>query len=191
MVRAGIKVLAAALIIDSLVAAWLFINNSQLLMWWLLANAAALPSAAVVMLARRRRPEVIQKHPTRTFSEHQKLHGSEHETLKGEVVKSGGERIIADYLYRNKIRYVYEKPVVGPTGRMISRPDFYLSDYDVYVEYWGMADTKDGKDRRQYTKGMEWKMARYRENGIRLVSIYPREIDRLDSIFQQKLKEVM
>lgn len=188
MVSVRIKVLSVALIIDALTAAWIFMVNDQLLTWWLLANAVA---AAVVAILSRRKPKHKARKPVRaSFSEHQQMHGSEHETLNGELVKSGGERMIADYFFKNKIRYEYEKPATGAANRIISRPDFYLPDYDVYVEYWGMADTQDGKERKEYAKGMEWKMARYRENGIRFVSIYPNEIEKLDSVFAKKLKEV-
>lgn len=54
-----------------------------------------------------------------------------------------------------------------------------------------MADTEDSKERKEYARSMEWKMARYRENGIKFISIYPREIDSIDAVFQKKLKEVL
>ncbi len=79
---------------------------------------------------------------------------------------------------------------MGTTNRRISRPDFYLSEHDVYVEYWGMVNTKDHRSRQEYIKGMEWKMARYHENGIRFISIYPEDLGKLDTVFQQKLREV-
>lgn len=118
------------------------------------------------------------------------MHGSTYKTMNGELVKSGGERMIADYLFHNKIRYEYERPAMGSSNRRIGRPDFYLPDYDIYVEYWGMVTTEDGKDRKEYQKGMEWKMANYEEAGIRFISIYPHEIESLDSVFQKTLKEV-
>lgn len=184
------KVLSIALIIDALAATWIFMVDYQLLTWWLLANAAAASAVIIAFLSRRRSGRSFQKHPGRvSFSEHQTIRGLRHETLNGEVVKSGGERMIADYLFHNKIRYEYEKPAKGKSNRTISRPDFYLPDYDVYVEYWGMVDTQDGNDRKEYVKGMEWKMARYRENGIRFISIYPNEIEKLDSVFARKLKD--
>jgi hypothetical protein len=191
MVRTAAKILAAAIVIDALTAAWIIIgNNDQLWVWLLLANAIAMP-ALIIAVIRRRKPTSQKRSGRTSFAEHQKLHGSLHQTRKGETVKSGGERILADYFYYNKIRYEYEKAAIGDSGRMISRPDFYLPDYDVYVEYWGMADTEDSKERKEYARSMEWKMARYRENGIRFISIYPREIDSIDSVFQKKLKEVL
>jgi hypothetical protein len=37
-------------------------------------------------------------------------------TLKGEVVRSEAEKIIADYFTRSGIRYVYEQPAMGRWG---------------------------------------------------------------------------
>lgn len=193
MVRAAIKLLIGAVVVDALAAVWIVTENSyQLSTWWLLVNTIAIPAIVIAVLKRRRSRQALRRRSGRvSFSEHQKLHGSEHKTKNGEIVKSGGERIIADYFYRNKIRYQYEKAAIGDSGRRISRPDFYLPDYDVYVEYWGMADTEDSGDRKEYAKSMEWKMARYHENGIKVISIFPREIDNIDAVFQKKLKEVL
>lgn len=188
MVSTKAKVLAIALAIDALAAAWTFMADSQLLNWWLLANGAAVAVTIPVLFLRRSR-HAIRSTGRTSFSEHQKMHGSAYRTMNGELVKSGGERMIADYFFRNKIHYEYEKPATDAFNRRIARPDFYLPDYDIYVEYWGMAATKDGKDRKEYQKGMEWKMAKYKEAGIRFISIYPHEIEILDSIFQKKLKE--
>lgn len=188
MVSAKAKALAITLAIDALAAAWVFVVGGQLLNWWLLANGAASAVIISVLLVRRSR-RTIPRAGRISFSEHQKMRGSTYKTMNGELVKSGGERMIADYFFRNKIRYEYEKPVMGTANRRIARPDFYLPDYDIYVEYWGMVATEDGKDRKEYQRGMEWKMAKYKEAGIRFISIYPNEIEILDSAFQKKLKE--
>lgn len=183
------KVLAPILIVDALAAAWIFMVDDQLLIWWIVANALAIAAVVIAILSGRKHKETTRRAGRASFLEHQEKHGTRHETMRGELVKSGGERMIADYFLRNKIRYEYEKPAMGASNRRIGRPDFYLPDYDIYVEYWGMVDTEDRKDRNEYLKGMEWKMARYREAGIKFISIYPQEIENLDSVFEKKLKE--
>ena len=85
-------------------------------------------------------------------------------TLRGEVVRSYSEKVIADWFSRNGIKYLYECPSFDRKGSVISRPDFYLPDYCVYVEYWGLVGT--GKE---YAKTMRWKAAQYRMNGVRVV----------------------
>lgn len=106
-------------------------------------------------------------------------------------MKSNGEKLIADYLFQNNIQYMYEKPArtKNPVSRNISRPDFYLQDYDVYIEYWGMVNTRDEKTRTEYVRSMNWKMAQYYNNGIKFISIYPNNLDNLDSILRRELRD--
>ena len=109
-------------------------------------------------------------------------------TLRGEVVRSSSERVIADYFSRRGIRYIYEQPAMGRWGlRRISRPDFYLPDYNVYVEYWGLVNLPDNFARSRYERNMQWKMAQYHRNRIRFVSLYPDELGNLDMTFRTKL----
>ncbi|HZT34521.1 MAG TPA: hypothetical protein VFA15_01270 [Nitrososphaera sp.] len=130
-------------------------------------------------------------------------YGSTQITLKGEEVKSYGEKVIADYFFQNNINYEYETPVMEKrspnkrrskrnyvNARRISRPDFYLPDFDVYIEYWGLADAYNQTKRDEYTKSMNWKMDKYRENGIKFISIYKDNLDSLDSSFKSKLRDV-
>jgi hypothetical protein len=110
-------------------------------------------------------------------------------THRGEVVRSNSERVIADYFSRSGIRYVYEQPAMGRWGfRRISRPDFYLPD-GVYVEFWGLVNLPDNFARSRYERSMRWKMAQYRRNGIRFVSLYPSELGNLDAAFRPKLQQ--
>lgn len=69
-------------------------------------------------------------------------------TIKGEIVKSKGEAIIANFLYRNSIEYQYEKiyPEYMPERR-IYRPDFTLNlnGEDIYLEYFGLSMYKENE----------------------------------------------
>ena|SRR5437867_1503718 len=113
-------------------------------------------------------------------------------TDKGQEVESIGEKRIADYFAKNNIRYEYEPAVFtkGWNKRLIGYPDFFLVDFNVYVEYWGMTGVADIADRVRYVGKMRWKMAQYHENGIKFISLYPPNLDNLDSMFRRKLKEV-
>ncbi len=126
-------------------------------------------------------------------SEPKPQYGIKSVTLNGEEVKSVAERKIADYFSRNNIKYVYEKEARSRGlifSSKISNPDFYLPDYDVYVEYWGLVDADDDYTRRQYVRNMKRKMAIYYANKIKFISIYPRNMDNLDWIFRTKFKKV-
>ena len=122
-----------------------------------------------------------------------KKYGVKSVTLRGETVKSIGEKRIADYFERNNIRYVYEKEARTNAlifSSKISNPDFYLPDYDVYVEYWGLVNADDNHTRTRYERNMKRKMALYHQNKIKFISIYPRNLQNLDWIFRKKFEKV-
>jgi hypothetical protein len=120
-----------------------------------------------------------------------KTYGGLTYTQRGEVVRSNSERTIADYFHRNSIRYVYEQDAVNRwNSRRISRPDFYLPDYGIYVEYWGMLGVEDSRVRSRYERSMKWKMAKYHQNNIKFISIYPDNMGNLDWVFRAKFREV-
>ncbi len=100
----------------------------------------------------------------------------------GELVRSFSEKRIADYFKKNNIRYVYEQS----PDYVIRNPDFYLPDYDVYVEFWGLLNADDSWTRENYERNMRRKMAIYHKRNKRLVSIYPQNLENLDWIFRKK-----
>ena len=91
-------------------------------------------------------------------------------------MRSHSEKVIADWLFRKGIRYVYEHPVFDSRGRRVGVPDFYLPDFRVYLEYWGLVGADKG-----YEKHMARKMERYLRNGVRVVSLYPGDLRDLGS----------
>lgn len=97
----------------------------------------------------------------------------------GTLVQSDGERKIADWLSAHNIAYRYDERYRILNGHAI-RPDFYLPELDVYIEYWGM-DTAD------YKIGMLKKQQLYQQEGKRLISIYPADKSRLDTVLRNKL----
>jgi len=100
-------------------------------------------------------------------------------TLDGTLVQSDGERRIAEWLAANKIAYRYDDRLRLIEGFQI-RPDFYLPEYDVYIEYWGM-------DTPRYKAGMYLKQDLYMHAGKKLISLYPDDKLRLDTALGAKL----
>jgi hypothetical protein len=98
----------------------------------------------------------------------------------GIVVQSEGERRIAQWLtsiglmfrYDAKFRIIWEFQI---------RPDFYLPELDVYIEYWGM-------DKPQYKMSMLKKQILYQQEGKRVISIYPKDLPSLDALLLSKLR---
>ena len=94
-------------------------------------------------------------------------------TFAGEVVKSHGERLIANFLYLNGVDYVYERPYdvhVADATHSQYRPDFYYPDIDVWHEHWAL--DRDGKPPAEfdgYAEGMAWKRGVHAQHGTTLV----------------------
>ncbi len=104
-------------------------------------------------------------------------------TVDGTLVQSDGERRIADWLASHGIAYRYDARLRIIEGFQI-RPDFYLPEYDVYIEYWGM-------DTPRYKAGMYLKQDLYMHAGKRLISLYPQDKARLDETLRPKLASLV
>jgi len=102
-------------------------------------------------------------------------------TKDGNFVQSHGEKKISEWLANNKIKYRYDERYRIIDGYAI-RPDFYLPEFDVYIEYWGM-DTPD------YKIGMLKKLKLYQQQCKKLISLYPEDKNNLDAILKQKLSK--
>ncbi len=86
-------------------------------------------------------------------------------TIKKEKVKSIEELEIANFYFLNGIDYIYENPYeieVGDKEHRQYTPDFYLKDYGIYHEHYGV--DKNGKatqykdvEARRYEEGILWK----------------------------------
>jgi DNA helicase-4 len=94
-------------------------------------------------------------------------------TLNNEVVRSRGELIIANWLFYNGIKYVYEAPYKVDTADTQHRryqPDFYFPELDAYLEHWAInADGEAPADFPNYKEGMAWKRELHRQHGTKLI----------------------
>lgn len=109
-------------------------------------------------------------------------------TVNNETVKSYGEMDIANFLMQNGIQYIYEHPYEIDTrtseyGQY--HPDFYLPDYKIYIEYFGINrkgevpsyfKSVNGMSASEaYRASMEWKRATHRENKTTMIECYAYE----------------
>lgn len=98
-------------------------------------------------------------------------------TLKGEVVKSYGELLIANWLFKNGVEYRYEAPYEIATKTLEFRqykPDFYLPEQGLYLEYWGVdkrGNTAPFVNKAKYHEGMQWKRSIHKQHGTLLVEL--------------------
>ena len=100
-------------------------------------------------------------------------------TEDGTAVQSQGERRIGDFLSQRRIAYVYDERY-RMAGDVRIRPDFYLPEFDLYIEYWGM-------DTPEYVENMKKKLFLYQRAGKKLISLSFRDFDQLEAILEEKL----
>jgi hypothetical protein len=133
---------------------------------------------------KRKASKFARSYPSHPF---RKQYGIASTTIYGEQVKSIGEKTIADYLCGKGIRYYYESPAYTLDRQFISKPDFYLPDYDVYLEYWGMLEVANPRKRAEYVESMNWKLDKYARNNIKIISLYQEDLDDLNKTLHGRL----
>ncbi len=119
-------------------------------------------------------------------------------TIKGETVKSYGEMEIANFLTQYGIKYKYEEPY--PTDTRTEQydqyyPDFFLTDYGIYIEYYGINVQgevpsyfagRDGKSASDtYRESIAWKNKLHKENDTVLIECYAYE--KFDGVMLDRL----
>ncbi|WP_316846488.1 UvrD-helicase domain-containing protein [Pedobacter psychrodurus] len=114
------------------------------------------------------------------------------DTIQGERVKSIEELIIANFLYVNGIAYEYEKSY--PHGTTVYRPDFYLTDYHIYLEHFGVDENNEAKwlspaNAENYVEDMRLKRETHKTFNTKLLETY--SYYNRDKILLIKLKEIL
>ncbi len=118
-------------------------------------------------------------------------------TLSGDIVRSKEEAIIANFLYLYDVRFEYEAPYkeqVSDPDHQIYTPDFYLPDYDVYLEHFGVnrafrAPQYESKDEQRYLDGVVWKRNVHKKHGTTLLQSYSYWYD--EGVMIQNLRNLL
>lgn len=100
----------------------------------------------------------------------------------GRKVRSKSEKIISDFLFKYGIRTIYEKTVYYYKDDEIIElhPDFYLPDYDMYIEHNGL-NTKSYKQNKFKTQKM------YEDLGYKVIITTEEDLSDIDA----KLKPIL
>lgn len=115
------------------------------------------------------------------------------DTMQGEKVKSVEELTIANFLYLNGIEYEYEKPYPF-SNTIVYRPDFYLKDYDIYLEHFGVDENNRANwlsqyNEQKYVEEMELKRETHKTNNTKLLETY--SYYNRNNVLLDKLKEML
>ena len=116
-------------------------------------------------------------------------------TLRGEHVRSIGERIIADFLFFNHVEYKYEaRASWASVGRERGayHPDFTLPQSGASIEYWGVnraGEVPAGwtTSTAEYKQGMAWKRDQFHREGKTLLEFY--DYERTEGTLDAGLRE--
>lgn len=96
----------------------------------------------------------------------------------GHMVRSRGEAMIDGLLYENRIVHAYERLVPIEQAMYC---DFFLPEYNLYIEFWGMESNPKYKARK------ERKLDLYRQNGLKLIEIKDEHINNLEDYLMGQL----
>ena len=101
-------------------------------------------------------------------------------TLRNEKVKSLEETKIANFLFMHGIKYEYER--LYPFGsddplKKAYRPDFYLTDYNIYLEHFGISKNQtvpwlSPVEEKKYLDSIRWKRELHKKNKTKLIETY-------------------
>lgn len=103
----------------------------------------------------------------------------------GRFVRSLSEKIILDYFFDNYIRVVYEKtiPYTNEKGEEKElHPDFYLKDYDLYIEFNGLTN-KTYLSQKGYANNI------YQSKGLKVEILEPKDIDDVEATMERILRK--
>ena len=108
----------------------------------------------------------------------QKIKQTRYKSDSGDTVKSRAELVVANWLFYRGIDFVYEKKT--PTKeRVIS--DFYLTQSDIYIEFWGLETS-------QYLKRKSKKIKIYKKNRLKLIQMDDGSLHDLNAFFVKEFK---
>lgn len=103
----------------------------------------------------------------------------------GRFVRSLSEKIILDYFFDNYIRVVYEKtiPYINEKGEEKElHPDFYLVDYDLYIEFNGLSN-------KSYLRVKNYANKIYKEKGLNVEILESEDIDDIEKTMTNILQK--
>ena len=121
------------------------------------------------------------------------------ETIKKENVKSFEELAIANWLFINGINYEYESTYkwedTATNDKRQYTPDFYLPDYDLYYEHYGLNENGEAsqyskEEAEEYVQSVEWKRQLHSKNKTTCIETFSYEFangtifNKLEAIFE-------
>jgi len=105
-------------------------------------------------------------------------------TNRWEEVKSKAENEIANFLDKYNINYIYENDLIVDWNK-VANPDFYLPDYDLWIEFWWLMDNVQYKIKRKY------KRKKFDEYKLSYIDLYRSNVFSKYWFFENRLKKTL
>ncbi|MEQ8881308.1 MAG: glycerol kinase [Cyclobacteriaceae bacterium] len=105
---------------------------------------------------------------------------AQYRTADGHYVRSRAEVMIDDFLYKNEIVHAYERKV--PIDEEMYC-DFYILSKKVFIEYWGLEENEQYKERKKT------KLNLYSKYGLELIEIFDKDVNNIDEALTTKLRK--
>ena len=101
----------------------------------------------------------------------------------GHYVRSLAEMTIDNWLYKHGFIHSYEKKCFFQNTESITVIcDFYIPDFNVYIEYWGKYD-------KEYIARKKAKQKIYNENNIKLINVDFENMKNLNDYLKKSLNK--
>lgn len=115
------------------------------------------------------------------IKDYRKKYEAEYRTDDGHYVRSQGEMLIDNWLYKNNFLHEYEKTIF--VNNIELHPDFYIKSKNTYIEYFGINNDN-------YREQSENKKQIYKNNNIKCIYLYPDDIKNLADILNKELLKI-
>lgn len=121
-----------------------------------------------------------------------------YETIAGEEVASQAEKAVADVLFTHGVEYQYES-IAGwantAEGKAAYSPDFYLPEYEAYIEHWGIDERGEVApwftwSTAEYLEKLEWAREQFARTDRILIETYDFEhwAGHLERVLEHRLQ---
>lgn len=98
----------------------------------------------------------------------------------GHYVRSKNEMLVDNWLYYHEVCHAYEKSVFSKVSQQAYCSNFFLPQYKLFIEIWGMTDV-------QYEARKQRKIAFYQQNEYDLLQILGGGVKNLDDILSRAI----
>ena len=107
----------------------------------------------------------------------------EYNAVDTHLLRSSDEVRIDDWFHHNGIQHEVERRV--PVSNRLMYCDWYLPQWDIYVEYWGLTNEEWYREARRVRERL------YRQAHLDLRSIEPEDMANLDEILRYKFRDIL